>query len=171
MKIIASIIRKEFIQIFRNRTMLPFIFLVPVIQMVILVFAANLEMKEIRFVVIDNDLSPVSQRLTAEFRGSAFFNFRGSAFDMQTAEDLLMRDNADLIIHFAAGFGKDLRKENAASVQLLVNAVNSTKASLVNAYANNIIRDFNRKIRTEWMGSDSGDNQVENIRYQYGFLV
>ena len=77
MKIILSIIRKEFIQIFRNRVMLPFIFLVPVIQMVILVFAANLEMKEIRFIVIDNDLSSVSRRLTSEFRGSRFFNYRG----------------------------------------------------------------------------------------------
>ncbi len=156
MKIILSIIRKEFIQIFRNRVMLPFIFLVPIVQMVILVFAANLEMKEIRFVVVDSDLSSVSRRMTAEFSGSKFFNFKGTAIDLPAAEHLLDKDQADLVIHFKSGFERDLRKENAVPVQLLVNAVNSTKASLVNVYATNIIMDFNRRIRTEWLGmSDS----------------
>ncbi len=168
MRIIISIIRKEFIQIFRNRVMLPFIFLVPVIQMVVLVFAANLEMKEIRFIVIDNDLSSASRRLTSEFRGSRFFNYGGSAFNMDLAEVMLNKDKADLVIHFDRDFGKNLRKENHAEVQLLVNAVNSTKASLVNAYANSIIMDFNRRIRAEWLGV-SGAGMMKSLDVSTAF--
>ncbi|HYW96825.1 MAG TPA: ABC transporter permease [Bacteroidales bacterium] len=168
MKIILSIIRKEFIQIFRNRVMLPFIFIVPIIQMIVLVFAANLEMKEIKFVVVDNDLSSTSRRLTSEFTGSRFFNFRGSSFDMQSAEAMLAKDDADLIIHFNHGFEKDLRMKNSAPVQLLVNAVNSTKASLVNAYAGNIIMDFNRKIRMEWLGAE-GNSRVKSLDISTAF--
>ena len=162
MKIFLSIIRKEFIQIFRNRVMLPFIFIVPIVQMVVLVFAANLEMKEIRFVVVDNDLSSASRRLTSEFRGSRFFNFRGTALNVNDAESMMLKDDADLVLHFGAGFETDLRNEDHGAVQILVNAVNSTKASLINAYANNIIMDFNRKIRLEWLGMKGG-RELKNL--------
>ena len=148
--------------------MLPFIFFVPIIQMVVLVFAANLEMKEIRFVVVDNDLSSTSRRLTSEFNGSRFFNFRGSDFSEKSAEAMLDKDEADLIIHFKNGFENDLREENKSSVQLLINAVNSTKASLINAYASNIIMNFNRKIRTEWLGM-KGIGMAKNLEISTTF--
>ena len=45
MRILATLLVKEFKQIFRNKTLLPFIFVVPVVQMILLTYAANLEMK------------------------------------------------------------------------------------------------------------------------------
>ncbi|MDZ7743106.1 MAG: hypothetical protein U5Q03_15560 [Bacteroidota bacterium] len=59
MRTILFILQKEFIQIFRNRTMLPIIFIMPLVQMLVLVYAATLEMKNIEVVVLDQDLSPL----------------------------------------------------------------------------------------------------------------
>jgi ABC-2 type transport system permease protein len=152
MRILLNIIRKEFIQIFRNRVMLPFIFLAPILQMVILVFAANLEMQEIKFYVVDQDLSSVSRRLVSKFTGSEFYSYRGSGFNIEVAEDMLIAEEADVIIHIPANFENVLRTEPYSSVQLLINAVNSTKAGLINAYTHAIITGFNREIRMEWTG-------------------
>lgn len=155
MKILLNIIRKEFIQIFRNRVMLPVIFIAPLIQMVILVFAANLELKEIKFYVVDKDLSSVSRKLVSQFQASEFYNYRGNGFNLKSAEDMMVAEEVDLIIHIPADFEERLRTREKSTLQLLVNAVNSTKAGLINGYTQAIIKGFNKNIRQEWTGLNS----------------
>ena len=74
MRTILFLIQKEFIQVFRNRTMLPIIFVLPLVQLIILANAATLEMKSIEMYVVDNDLSNASRKLIGKFKGSPFFN-------------------------------------------------------------------------------------------------
>ncbi len=57
MRTIGIILRKEFRQIFRNRTMLPLIFLLPFVQLLILVNAATMDMKHIKIILVDKDQS------------------------------------------------------------------------------------------------------------------
>jgi ABC-2 type transport system permease protein len=153
MRILLNIIRKEFIQIFRNRIMLPVIFVVPVVQMVVLVLAANLEMQEIRFLVIDKDLSSLSRRIVTGFHGSPFFSFQGNEFSLEEGENKLASEKADILIHIPEGFDERLRREGTADIQLLINAVNATKASLIYAYSSGILQGMNRNIRTELTGT------------------
>lgn len=163
MRIILNIIRKEFIQIFRNKIMLPFIFIAPVLQLVILVFAANLEMKEIKMFVVDKDLSSTSRRLIYEFTASPFYKFTGSGFNLEEAEDLMISDKVDLIIHIPAGFERDLRTTEISTLQFIVSAVNATKASLINGYNKGIIKSFNKEIRYELSGGAGGSYRQINI--------
>jgi len=146
MRTILFQIRKEFTQIFRDKTMLPIIILMPFVQLVILVYAATLEMKKIDFVVVDEDLSTVSRRLTSTFEGSPFFHLQGSTFSMEEAEDEITRDRADLIIHIPKGFEKNLYNGQTGDLQLKVNAINATAAGLTNAYAQYVIAGFNKKL-------------------------
>lgn len=143
---IRYIIQKEFIQIFRDRTMLPVIFLVPVLQLLVLVYAATFEMKHINMVVVDQDMSSASRRLVSKFEGSPFFYINRATFSLPEAEELITRDKANVILNIPAGFEKNLYRENKANVQLQINAINATSAGLTNAYANYVIADFNRNI-------------------------
>ncbi|MCF8227948.1 MAG: ABC transporter permease [Bacteroidales bacterium] len=149
MRTILFILQKEFIQIFRNKTMLPIIFIMPLVQMLVLVYTATLEMKNIEVVVVDRDLSQTSRELTAKFDGSEFFIIRGSTFDLKEAEDMLRENKADLIINIPDDFERQLFREGNVKVQLQINAINATAAGLTNAYATSIIADFNRHIITE----------------------
>lgn len=151
MRKIFYIIQKEFIQVFRNKRMLPIIFVVPIIQLLILVNAATFEMKEIRMVIVDMDLSGSSRLLTSKFQGSPFFRLIDAPFSYPDAEEMMQRGEADLILQIPHGFEKELVKENHASLQLMVNAINGTAAGLINAYSTSIIRDFNREILMEWL--------------------
>ena len=63
MRVLFTLLQKEFRQIFRNKMMLPIIFVVPVIQMILLTYAASLEMKGIRMAVVDQDHSQASRLL------------------------------------------------------------------------------------------------------------
>ncbi len=64
---IFYIIQKEFKQIFRNKGMLPIIFVLPLIQLIILSNAATFEIKNIKFAYIDNDHSSNSRALVDAF--------------------------------------------------------------------------------------------------------
>lgn len=149
MKIILFLLQKEFIQIFRDRTMLPIIFLVPIIQLLILVNAATLEMKSIDMEVVDKDLSFTSRRLTGKFQGSPFFKIKKSTFSINEAEIDLLENRTKVILHIPAEFEQNLRRENKVEVQILIDAVNGMTASLTNAYAQYLIADFNNDLLSQ----------------------
>lgn len=149
MKKIKFILQKEFIQVFRNKTMLPLIFLMPVVQLVILAHAATLEMKSIEMFVVDNDLSTTSYGLINKFEGTPFFTLAGTSFSMKEAMAALENNKIDCIVKIPYGFEKQLVREKNASVQLLIDGINGTAASLINAYSNSLIRDFNRDVILE----------------------
>jgi len=146
MRKIIFILQKEFIQIFRNKTMLPLIFGVPIIQLVILVHAATLEMKSIDMYVVDNDLSTMSHKLLSKFEGSPFYNISGTSFSIDEANKAIEENKADFILNIPRGFERNLVRENESSVQLLIDGINGTTASLINAYSTSIIMDFNKNI-------------------------
>jgi ABC-2 type transport system permease protein len=151
MRKIFYIIQKEFIQVFRNKRMLPIIFVLPIVQLLILVNATTFEMKEIRMALVDLDLSGTSRQLTSKFQGSPFFKMMDASFSYPDAEQLMQRGEVDLILQIPYGFEQDLVKENKAQLQLMVNAINGASAGLINAYSTSIILDFNREILMEWL--------------------
>ncbi|WP_297090834.1 ABC transporter permease [uncultured Draconibacterium sp.] len=150
MKTISYILQKEFRQIFRNRTMLPMIFMVPIIQMLILVFAATYDMKKIDMVIVDHDLSENSKELIAKFNGIPFFNMLQLEQSEKLAEQKLLTGEADVVLVFPMDFERKLIRHNHTNIQLLVNAIESNSAQLIYTYAANIVADYNQQIISEW---------------------
>ncbi|MDX1741233.1 MAG: hypothetical protein R3178_08075, partial [Rhodothermales bacterium] len=73
MRTLLFILQKEFLQIFRNRAMLPIIFVMPIIQLIILGNAATFEIREIEVVVVDQDNTPTSRLLVRKLEASGYF--------------------------------------------------------------------------------------------------
>ncbi|OFX68069.1 MAG: ABC transporter permease [Bacteroidetes bacterium GWE2_29_8] len=146
MRIILFLLRKEFLQVFRNKSMLPLIFMVPIIQLIILVNAATFEMKSIRIFIIDNDMSSSSRSLISKISGSPFYKIVNTGFSYKQAMDEMHKGKTDAILNIPPDFEKKLFKENTGKIQLVINAINGTSAGLISAYTNTIINDFNRKI-------------------------
>lgn len=141
---------KEFKQIFRNRTMLPIIFIVPVVQMILLTYAASLEMKDIKMAVVDQDYSQASRLLVSRFKGSPYIEINLATTDYQEAVRELTRDRVDVILLMPHDFEKNLYLEQESDLQLVVNAINATEAGLINSYCTRILNDYNNQLRSEW---------------------
>lgn len=168
MKTIVFIIQKEFLQIFRNKAMLPIIFVVPIVQLLILVNAATFEMKEIKVSVVDMDLSTSSRKLISKYQGSPFYRIVQSTFSYREALEQMQRGNVDVIIHIPAGFERKLVKENQSKVQFVINAINQSVAGLSNAYSNSILIDFNMQLMQDWL-SPSQMAGLRNIVTDYSY--
>jgi len=174
MRILATLLVKEFKQIFRNRLMLPIIFVVPVVQMILLTYAASLEMKGINMAVVDQDYSQASRQLVSRFEASPFFEISAAGSDYPEVVEELTRDRVDVILHVQHGFEKRLYSHKETDLQLVVNAINATEAGLINAYCTQIISDFNGQVRAEWFGME-GSGKLSSLdvipRYWYNPLL
>lgn len=169
MKTIRFLLQKEFLQIRRNRMMLPVIFIVPIVQLLILANAATLEMKNINLCFIDQDMSAASRGLQAKFKGSPFFQIKGATFNYDEAESYLKDGSADLIIRIPQGFEKSLVKEGHAEVQIIANAINAMMASLGSGYSTQIIAGFNKDFILEKTGTQKGVALMKSIEVTPSF--
>ena len=173
MRILATLLVKEFKQIFRNRTMLPIIFIVPVVQMILLTYAASLEMKDIKMAVVDQDYSQASRLLVSRFQGSPYIEINLNTTDYQEALSQLTNDRVDVILLMPHDFEKKLYREQESDLQLVVNAINATEAGLINSYCMRIMNDYNNQLRAEWFGLEGpgGITALEVIpRFWYNAL-
>lgn len=150
MRTIKFLLRKEFKQIFRNRTILIMIMVMPVMQLLILPFAANYDVKDINLSVVDHDHSSFSQKLISKITASGYFRLQGYNDSFKDAFQLIESGEADLILEIPQGFERNLVRENQQNLFIAVNAINGTKAGLGGAYLTQIIGNFNSDIRLQW---------------------
>jgi ABC-2 type transport system permease protein len=162
MRTIKFLLQKEFLQIFRNKALLPMILLAPLIQLIILPLAADYEVKNIYLAVVDHDHSTYSQKLISKITSSGYFKLTGYDNSYGKAFQLIEKDKADLILEIPQGFEKKLVRENEQKVFIAVNAINGVKANLGGAYLAGILRDYNNEIRQQWMQT-SRFNQAPTI--------
>lgn len=149
MRTILYLIRKEFIQIFRNKFISKAIFGVPIIQMLILVPALTLEIKNISLTIMDNDMTHESRGLISKLEGSSFFNITNSTFSVKEADNLLHRNKSNVVLNIPEGFGKDLINGNPGRILATIDAINASTAQISWAYLNGVIRDYNLDLISE----------------------
>jgi len=168
MKTILYILQKEFRQIFRNKTMLPIIFVIPIVQLLILAFAVTFEIKNINLVIVDQDHTVASRQLVSKFSAPKYYHIKAYASSFSEAEEQLKTGKAHQILVIPNRFENDLQKESKASVQLVSNAIDGSAAAIMNAYGNSIIMDYNQDIIVDLMGGVEIKQPIE-IRYSYWF--
>ncbi|MEO6831282.1 MAG: ABC transporter permease [Chitinophagaceae bacterium] len=155
MRTLRFILQKEFRQIFRNKSLLPMIFAMPIIQLLIMPLAANYEVKHINIAVVDHDHSVAATSLRNKITASGYFNLAGYGESYQTAFTQIERDKADLILEIPQGFERNLIREKKQELLVAVNAINGTKALLGGAYLSTIIRNFNGQLNAEWASANT----------------
>ena len=146
MRTVFFLVQKEFLQIIRNRTMLLLMLLMPVVQTLLLSFAANFEIKNLALSVVDHDLSPMSRQLVGKFTSSGYFKLSESTFSRSEADISLARDKSDLILEIPHDFERNLIREGKTGISLTANAINASKAGLGMGYAGNIVLDFSSTV-------------------------
>ena len=149
MKTILFIVQKEFRQIFRNKGMLPIIFVLPMVQLLILSNAASFEIKNIKFSYIDNDHSLASRELISKFQASSYFNIINSFRSKKEADFQMQTGKVDVILEIPNHFERDLIKENSTNLSVSINAIDGAAAGVENVYISQIISGFNQKIQTQ----------------------
>lgn len=163
MRIIIFIIQKEFRQIFRNKAMLPIIFIMPLVQLLILANAATYEIKNIRFSYVDHDHSPASRALADKFEASEYFEVKGRFKNRKQADAAMLRGDVDVILEIPSDFERQLVRKEPVSTAVTINAIDGAIAGVENVYINEIIRSFSKQIRLKVQPSPMQSQKIRNI--------
>ena len=151
MRTILFILEKEFLQIFRNRAMLPILFVLPVIQLFILSFAATYELNEASIALVDHDRSPLSRLLINKFEANGNFRVKLRTQDRDEALLQLQKGEANMVLTIPGHFHRDLTSGEMVSIQMLIDAVDGTKAGMIQSFSSSIIRGFNKQALPQQM--------------------
>jgi ABC-2 type transport system permease protein len=139
MRTIIFILRKEFHQIFRDKRLLPLIFLSPVLQIVLLGYAANMDVKDIRMAVCDQDRSAQSRELIAGFIHSGSFVASAYVPDARAAEQSIEAGASSLALVIPPDYGRLLDSTRTAPLQLLADGSESGSAAIGLTYATLVV--------------------------------
>jgi len=143
---ILVILRKELIQTLREPRMRVLLFVPPMVQLVVFGFAVNLDVDHARIAWMDMDRSPLSRDLRERFEGSGRFDVVSMPRNEDEVQQTLDRGLAQAVVRVLPGFERDVLRNRATEVQVLVDGSNSNTASLVSSYAGEIIADFSSNV-------------------------
>jgi len=143
------IIQKEFIQIFRNKAILPLMTVVPIIQLIVLSYAATNEVTDVRLAIVQQDHSSYARQLVQKIQVSDRFILVDVPPSAKQADALMQDGSVDIILTIPPQFEKDFLKNRSGEIQLLINAINGQQATVGASYLTAIIQSFNREIRAD----------------------
>lgn len=169
MRALPYIIRKEFQQIRRNRIMVLMMSILPVLQLIVLSYAADFEVKDLQLAVMDQDHSPDSRTLIRHFLASGYFQLQGYYDSESQALRRTEEDQADLILIIPREFGRSLENNLRPRVQILINAINSQKAGVAGGYCTRIFQSFNRDLAGPSFQGPGTRTGVPEIREAYWY--
>ncbi len=149
MRNILHIIQKEFIQFRQDRKMFGISFIAPVLQLIILGYAATFDVNNIPTVICDFDNSPSSRELVRSFTSTDYFAVIGY-FDKTLEIDKQLDDgHASIAIIIPRGFEKKIGAGHSAPLQIIADGTETSTAGIGLSYASIIVSQFSQNILLE----------------------
>lgn len=135
---ILAVMKKEILQMGRDRMTLALIFMIPLVQLLLFGYAIQTEVKHISTVVFDQSLSQESRDMLGSFTASGYFNITYAASSYADVTQKVDSGQAKVGIIFPPDFADNVRKGISAPLQVIVDASDNMVANQAIAIANSI---------------------------------
>lgn len=142
MRALRFLLRKEYLQIFRDKTLLRMLFLIPVVQLLVLSNAATFEVRQSRLFVVDQDRSTMSRGAIDRLVASGRFERTAASVSIAAADAAMRERRVEMIVVIPEGFERGIVRDHRATVQLLLNAEDGSAAGVAQAYARQILARY-----------------------------
>jgi ABC-2 type transport system permease protein len=144
-----ALIRKEFRQILRDRRLAISLILPPTLQLLLFGFALNATVSNLRLGVVDDSRTPESRELVANMTESRSFQAAGTYLSVNEMGRKIADGDLDAGLVIPYDYARDLQRGRPATVQVLLNAMNSNTATIGQGYAQGVIATYNQTLRGE----------------------
>ncbi|MCB1009608.1 MAG: ABC transporter permease [Acidobacteria bacterium] len=135
---VRELVRKEFLQLFRDPRMARILFVAPVLQLVLFGYAVSTEVRHARLFVVDQDGSPAARELVDAMTAGGYFDVVGRSARPADLVRALERADALAGLVIPVGYEEDLAA-GRARVQLLFDGTDSNTATIAKGYAERIV--------------------------------
>jgi ABC-2 type transport system permease protein len=147
---LVSLIRKEFIQLFRDKRMLAIILVIPLMQLFLLGYAATNEVRNIPMAVFDQSLSPESREFLELFQSTDYFKLSYSVNSDAEIRDLIEKSKVGVGLIIPPDYAAQLN-QNQAQVAFIIDGTDPTMATTALSAAQLISQNFATELMVEKM--------------------
>lgn len=151
MKSILNFVKKEFLQFKRDPKMFGIILIAPVIQLIFLGYAANLDIEKIKLIVFDQDRTSTSRKLIEDLTSSGYFVIKDNVDNYKSVEQNLDFNKAVVALVIPGDFEKNLNRKQPAKLQAIFDAADGNTASISAGYLQQIVLQFSKTTSFEMM--------------------
>jgi ABC-2 type transport system permease protein len=124
-----AMLRKEFIQMRRDRLTLAMMIGIPSIQLMLFGYAIQTEVRHLPTVVLDESASPESRRLVQAMLNTGNFDLAGVVRDRNALAHAIERGDARAGIVIPPDFQRELKRGRTATAQVIIDAADPLASS------------------------------------------
>ncbi len=139
MRRLLFMIWKELLELRQDKRMLPIVFVAPILQLVVLGYAATTDVKNVPMVVADADGSSASRDLVQTFDASPYFTVMSVVRNVDGVTPYLESGSAWMALSIPAGYGEQVGAGQPTSVQLIADGTDANSTNIAVGYASNLV--------------------------------
>lgn len=172
MKLILAIIIKEFLQLRRDPRLFGIIFIAPVVQLILLGYAANLDINNINTIVYDQDKTAESRNLIEKFERSGYFTMNHYVDNYDQVMNYINKGDDLWALVIPKDFEKKLQRGEQVKIQALFDGSDGNKASIAFGYVTGVVSSYSQNVLVDvinrsGMRSPAGVNINPEVRVWY----
>ena len=150
---LRRLIRKELLQLLRDRRSLTMLFISPVLQLLVYGYAITTEVHHLSTVVLDRDATPASRVVVDALVATSYFRVTRYARDPAEVARALDRGAATIAVDIPRGYSRALLAGRPLPVQLLLDGANANTATIAQGYATQVIEAQGARLLARTVGS------------------
>ena len=136
----VAIVRKEFIQMRRDRLTFAMMFGIPILQLILFGFAINSDPKNLPVAVLAADNSPFARRFIHAMENSGYFRIVDNVETEEAARRLLARGEVQFVVNLPTDFSRRLVRGDRPAMLVQADATDPSAVSSAVQVMNEIAR-------------------------------
>ncbi len=143
---IRELVRKEFIQLFRDKKNRPLLIVAPLIQIVLFGYVVSTDVRDVRLGLLDQSRTPESRMLVEALSANRTFHITRQVDHPAELDRLLIKRRVDLTVQIPPDFSRRIRRGQTAQVQILADGSASNMAAVRIAHTATVLEQFNTRM-------------------------
>ena len=140
---LLALVRKELLSVLKDPSSRVILFVPVLLQSMLFGYVATYDLSNVPYAVLDDSRSPTSAQLLARLDGTGFFRRVATLQSVAEIAPAIDSQRALMVIQIGPRFEPDLLAGSTATIQLILDARNSTTANSAAAYVGSVVDAFN----------------------------
>ena len=158
---IRLLIWKEFTQLRRDRSMLPILFIMPIVMLLMFGYVVGSDIKNLNLAVLDNDHTVQSQRVVDAFVSSSYFTIAAKPQTEAQLKQVMDSSQAVIALDIPRGLGDAVREHRSAQIGVVVDGSDSRTSQVALQYSSGIISNLSSEFFPQPGAAGAGGVNVQ----------
>jgi ABC-2 type transport system permease protein len=141
-----AFVTKELHHIFRDRTSMMILLIMPILMLVLFGYALNTEVKNSKIAVYDPSKDEVTRSMVEKLQINNYFMLKRDLKSASEAEEVFQSGEVSMVVIFSDNFYENLMHGGHAQIQLLADGSDPNTASIITNYATTILASYQMEL-------------------------